>query len=93
MANSAQQLEAAMISMIPIKMLFSLIIWVTVIYTATGGLQLILFESMAKKEDPKARTYSKMSPKNQAAIRKALFKILRGSIALILLAFIKNTYS
>jgi hypothetical protein len=82
-----------MISMLPIKMLFSLVIWATVIYTVTGCIQLMLFEAQVKKEDPSFKNYFNMSAKHKEMMKKPLFKILRGAGMLLILAAIKNIYS
>ena len=77
-----------MFKTLPVTMVFSVLLWASVIYTILGCMQLLLFDSIAKKEDPSANTYSKMSPKNKRAIRTAFMKVGVGLLALIILAII-----
>jgi archaellum biogenesis protein FlaJ (TadC family) len=77
-----------MFNTLPITMVFSVLLWASMIYTIMGCVQLILFDTMAKKEDPKATSYKKMSPKNKKGIRKAFIKIFLGMLSLITLALI-----
>jgi archaellum biogenesis protein FlaJ (TadC family) len=77
-----------MFNALPVTMTFTVLLWASVIYILIGCMQLILFDSIAKKEDPSANTYSKMSPKNKKAIRKAFIKVMIGLLTLIILAVI-----
>lgn len=77
-----------MFQTLPVTMVFSVLLWASVIYIIIGCMQLLLFEKIAKKEDPSANTYKKMSPKNKRAIRTAIIKIGLGLLALIILAVI-----
>lgn len=77
-----------MFKTLPLTMLFSLLLWASVIYTIIGCMQILLFDSMAKKEDPSANTYKKMSPKNKRAIRTAFIKVGVGLLTLIILAIV-----
>lgn len=77
-----------MFNTLPITMVFSIALWASAIYTIMACVQLLLFDSMAKKEDPKATTYKQMSPKNKKGIRRAFIKIFFGLSTLIALAII-----
>lgn len=79
-----------MFNLLPFTFVFSLLLWAAVLYIFVGCAQLILFERIAKRENPNVRNYSTMSEDQKKSVKKIGWKIARGLFALIALALIDH---
>ncbi len=77
-----------MFNLLPLTFVFSLLLWASVLYILVGCGQLIMFEKIAKRENPAVRNYSTMSEEQKKSVKKIGWKIARGLIALMALALL-----
>lgn len=75
-----------MFNHLPLTFLFSLLLWLSVLYIFVACGQLLIFERIVKRENPNVQNYSSMSEEQKMNVRKIIWKIARGLMALMALA-------
>ena len=57
-----------------------------------GCVQLLMFERIAKKENPSVKNYSTMSEEQKKSVKKIGWKIAKGLLVLVGLAFLDHFF-
>ena len=83
-------IKLGMFNLLPLTFVFSLLLWASVLYIFVGCAQLLIFERIAKRENPNVRNYSTMSDDQKKNVRKIGWKIARGLVTLIALALLDH---
>ncbi len=81
-----------MFNYLPVTFIFSLLLWAAVFYIFVGCFQLIVFDKVVKRENPNIHNYRSMSDDQKKNIKKIGWKIVRGLVALLALAFIDHNF-